>query len=226
MDISWYLVIINGLVDSVNPCAIGVLLLYLTLMVSWRRSWEQVMDFGIFYILSVYLTYFLIGLGMFGAVNLLGIKHIFVWAAAGVAIIFGLSSLKAYFLPRLHIPFLSPLTEACRLPKFDQRFTIAGALVLGMAVGITEFPCSGAIYLITIGLLTQKSSFVQGVLYLLVYNLMFVLPLIVIFALSGNQKIFNQIQIWQKQKQHQFKLWSGIFTIVLGLGIIWWLICN
>lgn len=220
--INWQLIILNGLVDSVNPCAIGVLLMYLTLMFTWGRSRSRIVYFSLFYILAVYITYLLIGLSILKTVHLFGIRHLFVYAAGALSIFFGLFSLKSHFYPQLRIPVLTPLIEACRVPKLSENFTILGALGLGAAVAVCEFPCSGAIYLATIGLLSVQETFFQGLIYLLIYNLMFILPLAIIFALSANKNFVAKMKNWQGKKHGVFKIVSGIFMIALGIGIIIW----
>jgi cytochrome c biogenesis protein CcdA len=48
-----YLVILNGLIDSLNPCALGVLTFYLGLLLSFRVKRGFLVAFGLFYILSI-----------------------------------------------------------------------------------------------------------------------------------------------------------------------------
>ena len=64
---SWPLlaaVVASGLIDSFNPCAITVLLLYIALLFSLNKSRKMILAMGFFYIISVYISYLLIGLGV------------------------------------------------------------------------------------------------------------------------------------------------------------------
>ncbi|MDP2632592.1 MAG: cytochrome c biogenesis protein CcdA [Candidatus Curtissbacteria bacterium] len=217
------LVLLNGLIDSFNPCAIGVLLLYVSIILTLGGSRRQLIYFGIFYLAAMYLTYFLIGLGILHVFHLFGVHNFFGWVAALVVFIIGLFQLKEYFFPRLYIPILSPFLSACRVPKWDRKITIFSALGLGFFVGLCEFPCSGAIYLATVALLSAKETFLNGVLYLLLYNVMFILPTAAIFAVSTHPKMVNAIKSFQAATHTKVKLVMGVLMIVMSILLLIWL---
>lgn len=219
-----YLVLLNGLVDSFNPCAIGVLILYLGLLLSFRSSRGLLISFGLFYILSIYATYLLIGMGLLKTFHLFGVHDFFGWAAAILVLGLGIYNLKEYFWPQLYIPVLTPFLSRCRIPKWDPKVNIISAIVLGFLVGACEFPCSGGIYLATVALLSLKQTFLQGLIYLLFYNLMFILPLVIIFAAVGNNYIFNRLKETQSKSFYLIKLIMGISMIVSGVLLLIWLI--
>lgn len=218
------LVLINGLIDSFNPCAIGVLLLYVSIILTLGASRRQLVAFGVFYLLSMYITYFLIGLGILHAFHLFGIHNFFGWAAAFLVLVIGLYQLKEYFWPRLYIPVLTPFFGACRVPRWDRKITIISALVLGFFVGLCEFPCTGAIYLATVALLSANTTFWQGIGYLLIYNLMFILPTGLIFLFSTRPQVIKLIQRWQAKIHSQIKLGMGIAMIAMSVILLIWLI--
>ena len=218
------LVLINGLIDSFNPCAIGVLLLYVSIILTLGASRKQLMAFGVFYLTAMYVTYFLIGLGLLHAFHLFGIHNFFGWAAAAIVFLVGAFQLKEYFLPRLYIPILSPFFGACRIPKWDRKITIISALILGFFVGLCEVPCSGAIYLATVALLSAKTTFLTGVVYLLIYNVMFILPTVAIFLVSTRPKTIKLIQSWQGSVHSKIKLVMGLTMIIMSILLFIWLI--
>lgn len=218
------LVLVNGLIDSFNPCAIGVLLLYVSIILTLGASRRQLVAFGVFYLLSMYVTYFLIGLGILHAFHLFGVHNFFGWAAAFLVLVIGLYQLKEYFWPRLYIPLLTPFFGACRVPRWDRKITIISALVLGFFVGLCEFPCTGAIYLATVALLSTQTSFFSGIGYLLIYNLMFILPTALIFLVSTRPQAIKIIQRWQAKIHSQIKLGMGIAMIAMSAILLIWLI--
>lgn len=219
-----YLVLINGLVDSFNPCAVGVLIFYLALLLSLKVARRVFITFGLFYIFATFATYFLIGLGILHVVHLFGIHNFFGWAAAVLVLILGLFNLKEFFFPLWRIPILSSFFNRCRVTNWKPEFTVLSAIVLGFLIGICEFPCSGGIYLATIGFLTIKATFLKGVAYLLLYNLMFVLPLLVLFLSFGNKRIFEFIKKINSGALPYFKLAMGIAMVVSGILLLVWLI--
>ena len=57
-------IVITGLIDSINPCAIGVLILLLSTLIAVGKSKQKLLLFGFVYISAVYVVYFLAGLGL------------------------------------------------------------------------------------------------------------------------------------------------------------------
>lgn len=94
-------------------------------------------------------------------------------------------------------------------------------LILGVLVGLCEFPCTGGIYFAILGLLASNNVFAQGLFYLLLYNFMFVAPLLAILLVSSNKVIVNKLTEWRGLKKEQIKLMSGLLMMVLGFLILY-----
>lgn len=217
------LVITNGLIDSFNPCAIGVLILYISILLSTNSPRRFILTFGGFYILATFVTYFLIGLGILQVVHLFGVPHFFGWVAAVLVLFIGLYYIKDYYLPALQIPVVSPFLSRCRMVTWSKKLTIFSAFALGVLIGLCEFPCSGGIYLATVAMLSLKETFWQGVFYLVIYNTMFILPLVVIFILATNKRALARIKSWQSKTAGKAKLVSGTLMALLGILLLVWL---
>jgi cytochrome c biogenesis protein CcdA len=101
--------------------------------------------------------------------------------------------------------------------------TVPAAIVLGSLIALHEFPCSGAVYLVILGFLSKNESFINGVLYLLIYNLVFVLPLIIIFLVASNRVFTERMVNWQERIGRKMHLVLAAMMIALGLGILFWL---
>lgn len=216
------LVLSGGFLDSFNPCAIGVLLLFITLMFTLEKSRKYILTIGFFYILAVYLTYFFIGLGLLNTLCLFGVPHLIVKIGAYTAIIWGLLSLKDYFFPNLPIHLRFSLKSRQLISQWAYKATIPAALIVGFLVAICEFPCTGGIYISIISFLSAKTTFLQGVVYLLIYNIMFVLPLILIYLLAINRFVVARMIDWQERNRRRMNLIAGIITILIGIIILVW----
>jgi len=103
-----------------------------------------------------------------------------------------------------------------------RRATLPAVAVLGVLVGLCEFPCTGGIYVGILGLLSAQTSYWVGFGYLLIYNVMFVLPLVAILFGIGNRRVIGQFSRWEVQHKRQLKLGQGLVMIALGVGIIAW----
>ncbi len=219
-----YLVLVSGLVDSFNPCAVGVLIFYLALLASLKVERKLYIYFGVYYILATYTTYLLIGFGLLRVMHLFGVHNFFGWAAAILILILALFNLKEFFFPNFHIPILSAFFNRCRLPKYSPQVTIASAITLGFLIAICEFPCSGSIYLATVSLLAARETFLRGVIYLLVYNVMFILPLIALFGVSSNKLVFEKIKTLNSSSSKWVKLGMGLLMGLSGILLLLWLL--
>jgi cytochrome c-type biogenesis protein len=81
-------------------------------------------------------------------------------------------------------------------------------------------PCSGGIYLAVIGLLSLQSTLAQGILYLLLYNLMLIVPLAAVLLASSNRKVVDKMVAWQSRNKTQVRLLMGSFMVAMGFVIL------
>ncbi len=136
----------------------------------------------------------------------------------------GLINIKDYFWwgkgPSLKIPSFSKET----LNKWMHKATIPSAVVFGFLVGLCTFPCSGGPYVAILSLLSVTTTFFEGLTYLLLYNLFFVLPLVIVLTVVSNRRIVGHIVRFEESKKRELKLLMGIFMILLGLVILFFFV--
>ena len=101
-----------------------------------------------------------------------------------------------------------------------EKASLPAALVLGIVVGLYEFPCTGGPYLMVLSLLHTQGRFWSGMGYLVLYNIVFVLPLVIFLVLTGNRSILDKIQEWRKNNMKGFRIWGSLILIALGLLIL------
>jgi cytochrome c biogenesis protein CcdA len=208
-----------ALVDSINPCAIAVLLILLTalLAVGERR---RALRAGLAFILSVYIVYFLFGLGIFSALQLGGVSYYFYLLVGWLAIIVGVLNVKDYFwygaggfvteIPMSWRPRLKALLQNVTSP--------AGAFLIGFAVCLFELPCTGGPYFFALGLLAEQVSFQTLMPLLLYYNLLFVAPLIVLtIAVYRGLASVEKAEEFRQRKIRLLHLAAGLVMIALGV---------
>ncbi len=213
------LVIVNGLIDSFNPCAIGIFLIYLSMLFMMKKERAKIFQISLAYILSIYILYLLIGLGLIRVIFFFGIPHLITFIGAIIIVLVGGLSIKDYFFPNSMFSTKIPYGARQLILKWAYKASWPAAAVVGLLVGISGFPCAGGIYVATLGLLSQKATFIQGFFYLLLYNLMFVMPLIVIYTVTANQKVAMKMTDWQEREKNHLKLIMGIIMLVLGFII-------
>ncbi len=208
-----------ALVDSVNPCAISVMLLTIGFLLGLKRSRRAVLTIGITYVLGVYLAYILIGVGILQALTVFGAPHFMAKVGAGIIIAAGLvniiNSTNVAFPVKLQIPGAAH----SRIARVMEKASVPAAFLLGGLVGIFEFPCTGGPYMMVLGLLHDQATFWRGLVYLLYYNALFVLPLVVILVLASRPGVVERVRGWQKSNRGKLRLYSGLAMVALGIII-------
>jgi len=216
------LVIVSALVDGINPCAFALLVFFLSYLFSIQQSRGKILAMGSTYIIGLFVTYFLIGFGILRSVSIFGIEHFFGLVGVILMIALGVVAIADYMAPgRFSIKFPSKA-----VPTFKstvQKATIPAALLLGGFVGLCEFPCTGAIYGGVLAYLATETTYFSGVVYLILYNLIFVLPLVVLLLFASNVRRLTKIDAWRLERRRQIKLFSGVLMIILGLLVFYWL---
>jgi cytochrome c biogenesis protein CcdA len=178
---------------------------------------------GAVYIGAVYVVYFLIGLGLLRASTLLK-GHWLGQAGAALLILLGLTNLLGAIFPNFPIRLEVPEGSKEGLKKWMYRATLPATLVLGTLVGLHTFPCSGGPYVAVLGLLASKTGFWEGMGYLVLYNLMFVVPLIVVLVLSLDPVLGGKIQAWERSSSRTVRGVTGGVMAALGLGLLLWVL--
>ncbi len=217
-DTSWSLlplVMATGLVDGINPCAFSVMLFFIAFLYSIQMLRKKVLVVGAAYIAAIFLVYLGIGLGLLRAIHLSGDPHLIAKAAAALAILLGLITIREYFYPEksiLHIP----RSQRHRIRFWLTRATLPSSFVAGALVGLCTFPCTGGIYIAILGLLALETTYPLGLLYLVVYNIMFVAPLVFILAIAHSARAAEGMEMWKDMTWGKMKLAAGMIMIALG----------
>ena len=224
------IIIVAALVDSINPCVFGVLIFLLAYMTKVFKNTTRMLIAGLIYITAVYITYFLIGMGIFTLTYTAGLANPFYWFAASVAIIAGLFEVKDYFWYGKGFSLQMIPGAAERIKKYSNAMermetkhpalSLAVAAFLGIFVVFVELPCTGAPYLVILGLLS-KGQYAAGIPLLLLYNLIFILPLIVIVWLVYIGYTSRMLEKLRKENRGLMRLGIGLFLLALGLYMIW-----
>lgn len=216
-------VLLTGLIDGINPCAMAILLFFITFLFSIRKNTTAIVKMGIVYILAVYTVYFLVGLGLLRASNVVQ-GHWLGQAGAGLLMLFGLVNLLNGLFPKFPVRLELPEIGKEGLKQWIYRATLPATLVLGSLMGLESFPCSGGPYVAILGLLASQADFWQGLAYLALYNLMFVLPLILILVFSLNPVVAKQMQAWERSSSRTVRAVTGGLMAALGLGLLLWVL--
>lgn len=226
-------VAISGLIDGINPCAFATIIFFISYLALINRTGKELLLVGSMFTLAIFLTYFLIGAGALRVVTTLFflplVRQIFIYVTAVIGLILGTLSLMDYL--KYKKTGKTSDTSLQLPPKIKQmiHFTIRKnvktrnfvimAVVTGFMVSILELACTGQIYLPTLIFISNIPELRgNALIYLLVYNLMFVVPLIVVFLFTywGTSS-----QKWAELNKKHFGTVKLIMTVLFfGLAIL------
>ncbi|MBI4173388.1 MAG: hypothetical protein HY519_01585, partial [Candidatus Aenigmarchaeota archaeon] len=132
------LVTVTAAIDSINPCAIGVLILLISTLLAGAKSKGKLLRIGLMYIAAVYLAYFSAGLGLvlvFSSIPLIIAEYISI--AVGMAIVLlGLVEIKDFYWYGKGFSLAISPERAKQIHGYTQRITIPGVIFLGVFVAL------------------------------------------------------------------------------------------
>jgi hypothetical protein len=217
-----YTLVIAGM-DSFNPCAFFVLLFLLSLMVH-ARSRSRMLIIGITFVTFSALIYFMFMAAWLNLFMVVGTMPVITLVAGMVAVGIGLINTKDYFLfrqgPSLSIPASVKPTLYRRmrgLLKAESLTTmLPGTAALAIAANSYELLCTAGFPMVYARLLTlnELGSF-QYYAYLVLYNLVYVIPLLIIVVVFSCTLGAHKLS---EQQGRFLKLLSGF--MMLGLGLV------
>jgi cytochrome c biogenesis protein CcdA len=219
------IVTVSALVDSFNPCAIGVLILLMSIVLGSKGSAKRLLLLGGLYIATVCVTYILAGLGLtyiFSWVPLVIAEYLTILVAL-LVIGVGLLEIKDFFWygEGLSLKISERFTK--RIHTYAKNITIPGVILFGVFIAAVELPCTGAPYLAIITLLSLNFN-VQAFLLLVYYNVLFVAPLLVLLLLVAGGTSISHIKKWQQANKNYMRFAIGF--LLIGLGWLLLLIAN
>lgn len=218
---SWLmpLVLVSAVLDSVHPCSFSILLITIAFLFGMQLSRKKILQIGGVYVLGIFTVYTLIGLGILRVLHLFDTPHFMGMLGAGLLITFGALNLLNEFFPKFPIKLKVPTVAHAPMARLMEKSSLIAAFGLGALVGVCQFPCMGGPYLMVIGLLRDQVTYVKGFAYLLLYNLILVIPLVSVLYVAADKAVIDKVQDWKRTNMKGLRFWSGIAMIIIGILI-------
>lgn len=215
------LVLGSAAIDSINPCAIGVLILMISVILAGKKSVGRMVLLGGMYILAIFLTYFLAGLGLLyflSAIPLFVTEYVSI-IVGSIIILFGLVEIKDFFWYGRGFSLGIPVGFAKKIHQMAKNISVLGVIITGAFVAGVELPCTGAPYLAIITVLSTNFNAV-AFLMLVLYNIVFVLPLLVILLMVAGGVKLHVVKAWKQEARGFMRLMIGLLLVFLGWLLI------
>jgi hypothetical protein len=220
-----------GFVDGVNPCAIASMIFLISFLGTQQRKRSDVLKIGLAFTATVFLTYFLLGLGAFRILSLMDKFYWFSLAirvtAVGIAVWVALLSIwdaVHYYRTKDTAEMKVQLPKGIKLlihsvirGNLTSGKIVVGAIITGFFVTLLEGACTAKIYLPTIMAMTHTFGFrLVGWLLLVFYNFLFVLPLLIVLIATAYGLKWNKLSKFQQKHMVLTKLLLAL--VLFGLA--------
>lgn len=235
--LGWVAVLLAGLVDGLNPCAFATIIFFVSYLALTGHKGKQILLTGASFTIGVFLAYLLVGLGFYKVLDLVKeymniLSKIVYGLTALFCLVLAILSIRDYFKTRhgdlddmalkLPEPLRKRINATVREGRKSSSYYLS-AFVVGLVVSILELACTGQIYLpVIISMSTLPELRGRAVLFLLLYNLMFIVPLIIVFILAYFGTTSKDLTAFLKKHAAAVKI--GMAIVFLSLAI--WLIAS
>lgn len=214
------LVFFSALLDSVHPCSFSILLITIAFLFGLQMNRKKILQIGGLYIAGIFAAYFTIGIGVLKIIDIFGVPHFMGKLGAFLLITFGLLNLLNALFPRFPIKLKLPDVAHRSIGKLINVVSLPAAFALGLLVGLCQFPCMGGPYLMVIGLLHDHSTYFVGFGYLLLYNVILVIPLAATLWIAANPTLIDGVKEWKRVQFKNAHLWFGVAMIIIGILVL------
>ncbi|HIP95737.1 MAG TPA: hypothetical protein EYH32_00795 [Anaerolineae bacterium] len=229
-----------GLVDGINPCAFTTVILFISyLALTGRKGWE-IIAMGLAFTLGVFIVYVAVGLGLYKVLEAIpfflgamSVMRTVLFVLTGVlCLVLAVATFQDFLKARkgkskdmtLHLPdrLRLQINRVIRKGARRQAF-VPAAFVTGLLVSIIELACTGQVYWPTIVFVMQVPTLrTRAVLYLLLYNLAFILPLVIVFVLAYlGVTTAERLGRFLRQWLWAIKLAMAVFFLLLAVLVLY-----
>jgi len=242
-------IVFAGLTDGINPCAFTVIVFFISFLALQGYRKRELILIGLAFILAVFFTYLGIGLGIFNFFYRFSgfwiVTHLLNMIIGILSIILGIFAVYDFILFKksgstegliLQLPksikerihkvvgffYRKNLAEKQQNLKPALVKLVFSALITGFLVSLLEAVCTGQVYLPTISFVLKSTTLKLAALgYLLLYNIMFIVPLMVILVLALLGTSSQQFSDFLKKHLGLIKIFMVILFFGLGVYLIW-----
>lgn len=224
-----------GLIDGLNPCAFATIIFFISYLAFAGRKGKDILLVGAAFALGVFLTYMLVGFGLLKAVQALPFMATlgrWVYIAAGVlALVLAILSVNDFLAARRGKPdemrLKLPTAWRKQINKVIRegsqlRAFVAVAFATGFIISLIELACTGQVYLPTIlFVMSVPEMRAKAVSYLLLYNILFIIPLVVVFVLAYAGTSSQKMAAFVNKQTATVKLLTAVIFFVLAVWLLY-----
>jgi cytochrome c biogenesis protein CcdA len=191
-------IISAGFIDGINPCVFSTLVFLFSLLAMMKHSYLTTFLLGTLYCLAAFLTYFLMGIGILNTAKIFSsfesgiiILDSVILSALLVCAFISFRDAYSYARSRDAGKIILKLPDGLKKTinyllknAFSRRMSFLSVFVAGVLVTLIESACTGQVYLPILAILAKKEGMRDWLPPLLLYNMSFIMPLVIFFLFS------------------------------------------
>jgi len=227
-------VLIAGLIDGLNPCAFATIIFLVSYLAFLGKQNKEILTYGLIFTFGVFIAYILTGMGLMAGLRQLSgfpliTKGIYFFIGL-FAFVLGIISFYDYvqfrrghmekMMLQLPMALKKKVHGIIRMQIRSPKAGFLGTFILGFVIAITEVVCTGQVYLPTIGyIMTMPKLRVHAFSYLVLYNVMFIIPLGGVFVAAFFGVTSEKMAVVTKKHTGTVRLLTGILFLGLAMFI-------
>jgi len=232
----WWAVILPGLADGINPCAFATIIFFVSYLSLIERKGREILFVGLAFTLAVFLSYLAFGIilreVLSGLIAWTGpvLRPVLNAIMAVMCIVLAILSLGDFFKARrgdtkeltLRLPDkLRKWINATIRKSMRAETLVIASFVSGVVISFIELACTGQVYVPIILGLSTPGYRARALLSLVVYCLAFVVPLVVVFAISFMGTNSRQLGTFLQKHTASIKLLTTVIFVAIGLWLLY-----
>lgn len=226
MEINIPILTVAALTNGLNPCGIGMMITFLGYLIVFGgkgKDKKWILKTGAVYIGAVFLTYLLTGLLFYGVAYYIQrwwLANVFKYIVGGALALAGIIQLKDVFFPDLPIHLRMSMKGFEKITKLMAKANFGVTALIGFLTTVFSTPCMLPLYIGTTAVISRSGLGMMKVLgFFLYYNLVFILPLLVIlFVMAGGKQIVNMKE-WEHKNTKWMRFVLGLSLLIVGVWI-------
>lgn len=215
-------ILVASLIDGVNPCAIAMLLFFMSLLIALNDK-KKILLAGLSYCSAIFLTYLGIGIGLLEFVKYFSGLNYVLFAIYIITIIICITLIIIDTKDYIALKRGNLENVKNELPKgikhkihtllrkqAASKWIVVTTFLTGIAVALLEFSCTGQVYIPTITFILSQGN-ALALFYLIIYNIGFIMPILAITIIVYKSKSIMTVSNLLVTKRKYIKLISIIF---------------
>jgi thiol-disulfide isomerase/thioredoxin len=237
-----FAILLAGLVEGLNPCALATLVFFISYLTMIGRKRKEILMVGVGFSASSFGAHLLLGFGILSFIQHFSFFPLFTRAVyiitCALSLFLGIFSLYDYLQLKRGRPSKMTLQVPNFLKKRIHRIIrtrsneleedrpgqtarlFLAALMIGFVVTLLQSTCTSQVYLPTLLFVSNIPSLKgSATLYLIFYNLIYILPLCAIFGIVYWGVTSERLSFFLQKRATTIKLLTALFFFVLA-GIL------